>query len=149
MRINAINPGYSVNTASNLKSTKVNKVSDPIVANKTNFALISFKGNPAKHPDQIAAYATESNYLGGIYKAGGLGDVAEALPEAIANHGEAVTGKPVDVRTFFPYYSFDDNEGRMYVAKKGTEEKLANKTPLVRSEDFKLVDQNYNLEPGE
>ena len=43
MRINAINSGYSVNTASNLKSTKVNKVSDPIVADKTNFALISFK----------------------------------------------------------------------------------------------------------
>ena len=98
---------------------------------KNNFQVISFKGNPAKKPHQIAAFATESNFLKGIYTAGGLGDVAEALPEAVANHGKSITGKEMDMRTFLPYYSFDDNLGRVYVARNGIEEKIKNKTSLT------------------
>ena len=89
----------------------------------SNVTLLSFKGNPAKKPNQIAAYGTESNFLGGIYKAGGLGDVAEALPEAVGIHGKEILQKDVDMRTFFPYYSYDSAEAEIYVAKKGTDKK--------------------------
>lgn len=149
MKVSAISINQQI-SATNLRNSRVNKIETPIEGPiASGYKLVSFKGNPAKKPNQIAAYATESNFLDGIYKAGGLGDVAEALPEAIANHGEAITGKAVDVRTFLPYYTYDDAEGRIYVAKKGTEEKLAKGMKLQRSEDFMLVDANYKLKEGE
>ena len=147
MKINAIGTDYSAIRARNAKS--VNVVENSKISNVQNIVTLSFKGNPSKHPNQIAGFATESNYLGGIYCAGGLGDVAEALPDSIANHAKEVIGKDVDMRTFHPYYSFDDSEGRIYVAKKEAVEKFNKGEPLVRGEDFILVDQNYKLKDGE
>lgn len=139
---------------SNLMSNKIGlntvvKKTSASYPTRNNIEVISFKGNPSKKPHQIAAYATESNYLGGIYKAGGLGDVAEALPEAVAKHGKSVTGKNIDIRTFLPYYSFDNNEGLIYVAKKGADEKIAKGEDLKIAEDFFLTHQNYQLKEGE
>lgn len=147
MKINAIGTDYSAIRARNAKSVKA--VENSKISNVQNIVTLSFKGNPSKHPNQIAGFATESNYLGGIYCAGGLGDVAEALPDSIANHAKEVIGKDVDMRTFHPYYSFDDSEGRIYVAKKEAVEKFNKGEPLVRGEDFILVDQNYKLKDGE
>lgn len=149
MKINAISPDYSMQRAQYVRGVK--KLENPVVLNQNNIVTLSFRGNPNKHPNQIAAFATESNYLGGIYCAGGLGDVAEALPDSIANHGKEVIGKEVDMRTFLPYYSLDDQEGRIYVAKKDAVEKIKNNkiNELVRSDDFILVDQNYKLKDGE
>lgn len=147
MKINAIGADYSAIRARNAKSVKA--VENSKISNVQNIVTLSFKGNPSKHPNQIAGFATESNYLGGIYCAGGLGDVAEALPDSIANHAKEVIGKDVDMRTFHPYYSFDDSEGRIYVAKKEAVEKFNKGEPLVRGEDFILVDQNYKLKEGE
>ncbi|MBR1776026.1 glycosyltransferase [bacterium] len=110
---------------------------------------ISFHGNPSKHPEQISAFATESNYLGGIYCAGGLGDVAEALPDSIGIHGEQVAGKKIDMRTFLPYYSMNDNEGRIYVLKPEADVKIKKGEKLDIKEDFILVDQTYKLKDGE
>lgn len=123
-------------------------------ANKTTnvykpMASISFEGNPKKKPHQFAAFATESNYLGGRYVAGGLGDVADALPEQMVLHSENIIGKKADGRTFFPYYSYENSEGKIYVLKKESAKKVTNGEKLKRSEDFKLVDQNYKLQEGE
>ena len=125
MKVNAVTSSYVTIAPKSLR--EVVRTTPPVPTDKplTNFTVLSFKGNPAKKPNQIAAYATESNFLGGIYKAGGLGDVAEALPEAIGNHGKEVIGKGVDIRTFLPYYSYDGNDGEIYVAKKGTDKKTA------------------------
>lgn len=147
MKINAIGTDYSALRARNARGAKA--IENSKVSNVQNVVTLSFKGNPSKHPNQIAGFATESNYLGGIYCAGGLGDVAEALPDSIANHAKEVIGKDVDMRTFHPYYSFDDSEGRIYVAKKEAVEKFNKGEPLVRGEDFILVDQNYKLKDGE
>ena len=147
MKINAIGTDYSAIRARNARGAKA--VENSKVSNVQNVVTLSFKGNPSKHPNQIAGFSTESNYLGGIYCAGGLGDVAEALPDSIANHAKEVIGKDVDMRTFHPYYSFDDSEGRIYVAKKEAVEKFNKGEPLVRGEDFILVDQNYKLKDGE
>lgn len=147
MKINAIGTDYSAIRARNARGAKA--VENSKVSNVQNIVTLSFKGNPSKHPNQIAGFSTESNYLGGIYCAGGLGDVAEALPDSIANHAKEVIGKDVDMRTFHPYYSFDDSEGRIYVAKKEAVEKFNKGEPLVRGEDFILVDQNYKLKDGE
>ena len=146
MKINAIGPENYLGIQRNTVN-KVSNVTEPTP--KPQLALISFKGNPSKRPDQIAAYATESNFLGGIYKAGGLGDVAEALPEAIATHGEEVAGKAIDMRTFHPYYSFDNAEGKLYVAKKEAVERFKKGEALNRLDDFLLVDSNYKLKDGE
>ena len=147
MKINAIGADYSALGVRNVNKTK--SVDNAAVPESSNIVTLSFRGNPNKKPNQIAAFATESNYLGGIYCAGGLGDVAEALPDSIANHGKDVVGKDVDMRTFLPYYSFDDPQGRIYVAKKEAVEKFNKGEKLVRSEDFMLVDQNYKLKDGE
>lgn len=147
MKINALSQVQMLTPT--LKKEKVKSVDMGTVSRMQNYSVFTFRGNPAKRPDQIAAYATESNFLGGIYKAGGLGDVGEALPEAIGVHGEKVTGKAIDARTFFPYYSYNNAEGRLYVAKKGIEDKVANKVDLKISEDFMLVDSNYQLKEGE
>lgn len=120
-------------------------------AKKTNISFnnISFEGNPKKKPHQFGAYATESNYLGGIYAMGGLGDVSEALPEQMVIHSEEIIGKKADGRTFLPYYSYKDEQGRIYVLKKDAADKANRGEKLKRSEDFKLVAQNYKLQEGE
>ena len=151
MKINAISADYSVLKSSRLGTVQVQETNpvSTLVKPTVKMSFLSFKGNPLKHPEQITAYATESNYLGGIYCAGGLGDVAEALPEAIAKHGEEFAGKKIDMRTFLPYYSFDDSEGRIYVAKKEAVEKFKNGEKLVRNQDFIQVNPNYQLKDGE
>ena len=171
MKVNPISVDYSTTKAKNIKRTNVSAPESVSVGIPTGMSIISFKGNSSKKPHQIVGYATESNYLGGIYKAGGLGDVAEALPEAIGNHGESVIGKPVDKRTFYPYYSMDNGDGKIYVAKEGTEAKTqewnkwlsAKKAAEAKKEkftlpkpeqptlsnDYILVDQNYKLQKGE
>ena len=152
MNIRAISGSTNrINISSIRKTKQVSGNSNAL----QNHIQISFAGNPNKVPEQIAAYATESNYLGGIYKAGGLGDVAEALPEALANHAKEVTnGKDLDVRTFVPYYSFDNSDGKLYVAPKETVEKIEKKEPVYykkdgKQADFKYEDVNYKLRPGE
>ncbi|MBR6163717.1 glycosyltransferase [bacterium] len=152
MNVRAISGANSRINISSLKKTKqVNGKSEAL----NRHIQISFAGNPDKVPEQIAAYATESNYLGGIYKAGGLGDVAEALPEALANHAKEVTnGKELDVRTFVPYYSFDNSDGKIYVAPKDTVEKIEKKEPVYykrdgKQADFKYENVNYKLKQGE
>lgn len=149
MKVSAISVNYATQKPLRNKTTEVTPPQDPIETPTNKLTLISFKGNPTKHPEQIAAYATESNFLGGIYCAGGLGDVAEALPESIAQHGEEVVGKKIDMRTFLPYYSFDDGDGKVYVAKKETVEKFNKGESLIRSQDFIKVDANYKLKDGE
>lgn len=148
MRISVLNSTIP-SSIKEIKSKKIRNTEPPVVPTEQKLSIISFKGNPAKKPEQIAGYATESNFLGGIYKAGGLGDVGEALPEAIGKHGEAVAGKPIDARTFYPYYSFDNAEGKIYVAKKETADKIAKKLDINIANDFFLVDQNYQLKDGE
>lgn len=150
MRINAIGNVYVNPRVVSAKKRQVTEVSS---SNENTLlppiALISFKGNPLKHPEQIVAFATESNFLGGIYTAGGLGDVAEALPDAIAKYGKDVVGKELDMRTFLPYYSLDDAQGRIYVANNDAVEKFNKGEKLTRGTDFKLVEQSYKLQPGE
>ena len=116
------------------------------------FVRVSFKGNPEKIPTQISAYATESNFLGGIYTSGGLGDVASLFPESVGLKAEEIIGKKIDMRTFLPYYSMDDAEGRIYVlTKDGAErrKKLKDKEKLDFARDFKRVPQDYKLQEGE
>ena len=174
MRINAIsNQNFSVGNLKQAKYRNTSSVNKVGVAddNTMKLMLLSFKGNPLKKPEQIAAFATESNYLGGIYATGGLADVAEALPEAMSIHGNKFIDKNVDVRTFFPYYSYNDSEGRIYVAKEGTVEKTrvwnewklleesaklnGSSNQLQKPEepnlknDYKLVAQDYTLAKGE
>ncbi len=147
MKIQAISPMV----VGHVQRKSVNRVSsNPNQSPRVQFSVISFKGNPAKNSKQVAAYATESNYLGGIYKSGGLGDVAEALPEAMALHGKEFTGgADIDVRTFLPYYSFDNDKGQLYVVKKESVQKFKNKEQLSRDKDFTLVDSSYKLNDGE
>ena len=80
---------YPVRNNSNVRQAQINKTRK---VNKSTLN-INFEGNPKKKPHQFAAFATESNYLGGIYVAGGLGDVAEALPEQMVIHSENIIGK--------------------------------------------------------
>ena len=147
MKVSAISASQIYPQKSNLRVNQ-SQIGQTERINKT-FVNISFEGNPQKKPHQFAAYATESNYLGGIYVAGGLGDVAEALPEQMVIHSEKIIGKKADGRTFFPYYSYDNTEGKIYVLKKEATEKVSKGEKLKRSEDFKLVDQGYRLQEGE
>ena len=112
MKISAIsaNQIYPSQNSTGIKQVRVN----PFKKINKSVVNINFEGNPKKKPHQFAAYATESNYLGGIYVAGGLGDVAEALPEQMVIHSENIIGKKADGRNFFPYYSFDNNDGKIY-----------------------------------
>ena len=125
MKVSAITP-HSVRYNA-VPSLKIQEIPTESAKPAIPIMRISFKGNPDKNPGQIAAYATENNFLGGIYKAGGLGDVAEALPEAIAEHGKTVTNKDIDIRTFLAYHSFDNNEGKIYVLKAESAENIKNK----------------------
>lgn len=152
MKINGISAyqNYGINSAKSIKHSLQIQEAENI--KNSSIIHLSFKGNPDKFPHQIAAAATESNYLGGIYCAGGLGDVAEALPDSIGLKGEEVLGKKVDMRTFLPYYTMDDNLGRIYVMRAESVEKAKNLKPdefLTRKDDFILVDQNYKLKEGE
>ncbi len=154
MNINPVSGATGkINISSLRKAAKVNNASSMI---QSAHIQISFAGNPNKNPKQIAAYATESNYLGGIYKAGGLGDVAEALPEALANHAKEVTydKKDLDVRTFVPYYSFDNSDGKLYVATKEVVDKIKNGEAVYykkdgKQADFKYENVDYKLKNGE
>lgn len=148
MRINALASSFPVQSTG---VNKTNNITQKNIArsNGTNFVHLSFKGNPDKKPYQIYAYATESNYLGGIYKAGGLGDVAEALPESIGLHGEEVAGRFIDMRTDYPYYTLNDDNGRLYVLKGESADKAKKGEALSLKDDFKLVEQNYKLQNGE
>lgn len=137
--------------------TDTKKITTALKCNKNtlqNFPYVqfSFKGNPSKVPTQIGAYATESNFLGGIYTAGGLGDVASLFPEAVGLKAEDIVGKKIDIRTFLPYYTMEDTEGRIYVlTKEGAEKKnnLKKGELLDFKKDFKLVNQDYKLQEGE
>ena len=124
--------------------------------NKINPAIsvfmVSFKGNPDKISTQIAACATESNFLVGIYTSGGLGDVASLFPESVGLKAEEIAGRKIDIRTFLPYYSMDDAEGRIYVlTKEGAERRknLKENESLSFNSDFKRVAQDYKLQEGE
>ncbi len=149
MKISAIGtvPEYQLQKASRSATAKSVVMNEQ--TNQIPLLHISFQGNPSKKPHQIGAFATESNYLGGIYCAGGLGDVAEALPDSIGIHGEEVAGKKIDMRTFLPYYTMDDNLGRIYVLRAESVEKAMKGEQLTRKDDFILVDQNYKLKEGE
>ena len=149
MKVSAITP-HSVRYNA-VPSLKIQEIPTESAKPAIPIMRISFKGNPDKNPGQIAAYATENNFLGGIYKAGGLGDVAEALPEAIAEHGKTVTNKDIDIRTFLPYHSFDNNEGKIYVLKAESAENIKNNPNYkpTRGNDFFLVDSDYKLKNGE
>lgn len=154
MNINPVSGANGkINISSLRKAAKVNNASSLV---QNAHIQISFAGNPNKNPKQIAAYATESNYLGGIYKAGGLGDVAEALPEALAIHAKEVTydKKDLDVRTFVPYYSFDNSDGKLYVATKEVVDKIKKGEPVYykkdgKQADFKYENVDYKLKNGE
>lgn len=149
MRINSISAYQSRPIISTKRAQNVSSVQNNIQSTGIPMLHISFKGNPNKHPEQISAFATESNYLGGIYKAGGLGDVAEALPESIGIHSQEIIGKKIDMRTFLPYYSMDDAEGRVYVLKSDSAEKAKKGEQLTRANDFLQVGQDYKLKEGE
>lgn len=137
------------------KSSTAGKVSSD-VNTKSMYLQISFAGNPDKNPNQIIAFSPETNYLGKIYRAGGEGDVGEALPDSIAKHGKVVSGnkEDIDIRTIIPYYSLDNSDGYLYVAKKETVEKIKKGEPVYykvngKEADFKYADINYQLQEGE
>lgn len=154
MNVHAVSGVSGKISISSLKRTaKTNAVSPTV---RSSHIQISFAGNPDKNPKQIAAYATESNYLGGIYKAGGLGDVAEALPEALVDHAKEITldKKDLDVRTFIPYYSFDNSDGKLYVATKEIVDKIKKGESVYykkdgKQADFKYENVDYKLQDGE
>jgi len=150
MKINAITPCKNYEGVNSVK--RESQIKELGNLNGMSAIHLSFKGNPNKFPNQIAAAATESNYLGGIYCAGGLGDVAEALPDSIGLKAEETIGKKIDMRTFLPYYTMDDNLGRIYVMRAESVKKAQNLKEgefLTRKDDFILVDQNYKLKEGE
>ena len=155
MKVNTVSGISKINVSSLNRAGQAKSVSASLKSTPGHIE-ISFAGNPNKNPKQIAAYATESNYLGGIYKAGGLGDVAEALPEALVNHAKDVTydKSDLDVRTFLPYYSFDNSDGKLYVASKEVVDKIKKGESVYykkdgKEADFKYENVDYKLKKGE
>ena len=129
MKIDAISAYQSYLVKSNFRIKNSEDKEEQV--NAVPVLRVSFKGNPDKNPAQIAAFATECNFLKGIYTAGGLGDVASLLPESVGNKAKEIVGKDVDMRTFLPYYSMDDQSGRIYVLTKDGAERRKNLSSTI------------------
>lgn len=119
MRVNEITAFSRTRTVNHSTRTQHARgiVSEP-AAPPQNIRYISFRGNSEKDPRSIALLAPENNYFGNPYRKGGLGDVADAFPEAISKDAAKVTGTEgltLDARSFFPYYSPKDTEGKLVI----------------------------------
>lgn len=126
---------------------------------------ITFTGNSAKNLNQIASIAPEcQGVLNGLYKVGGLGNVAGEASVAFSDKGGA------DIRTFIPYYAPDNADGKIKVRTplmvggkqaewdvpkfdtKGKQILNEQSKPVLEKRPaytFKAVDQKYKLAEGE
>ena len=58
MKINAVGADYSAIRMRNTKGVKA--VDNPTISESNNIVTLSFRGNPSKKPNQIAAFATDT-----------------------------------------------------------------------------------------
>lgn len=133
MRIQSISANvYGQRLRQNSNVQKVTPIDKPTPVPSGGF-WISFSG-AEKNANQILSITPEDNYLGGIYKAGGLGCVADEAPEALKTSGK-------DVRSISPYYSYGDDKGQIYVLQKDKKGNVL--------DDYIKVNQDYKLKDGE
>lgn len=105
--------------------------------------VISFKGNPAKHDNQIVSIASEyQNFdkpIRDMYSIGGLACVAGEAADAFKKEG-------MDLRTFIPYHSrYTDKEGK----RVGADGKIFVHYKEDNVDKFRKESTDYELEPGE
>lgn len=157
MKVNAISAYSATSIKRNGIDRRITNVGQNEMVKSSKTTWVSFAGNPDKHPEQIINLATEKKSLGGIYVAGGLGSVADSVPPAVITNGQQYTigNKKPDMRDCYPYYTYNPdpvnlkNEGKIYVIGKDGLEKAAKGEQLDIKNDFRLVEQNYNLKDGE
>ncbi len=125
--------------------TKVGGVSDINLARPVNFSrALSFTGNPSKNQKQIASIAPEyQDFFDVIYKEGGLGNVAGEASVAMKTHGGA------DIRTFIPYHTQDNLEGKLKIKRMIPGETFDTPNGKIPAYKFEAVDSNYQLKDDE
>ena len=150
MRINALyglNHAYYENSRPMpISRNKITSVIDINSLRPQNFsAALSFGAGTSKNVAQVASIAPEyQGILNGIYKKGGLGNVAGEAAVAFADEGG------LDIRTFVPYYSADNETGgvRLMVADSATREEISKGATLEKLQgkvEFKTVSPDYQL----
>ncbi len=111
--------------------------------------LLSFGARTDKNVAQVASIAPEyQGILNSIYKKGGLGNVAGEAAVAFSDEGK------LDVRTFVPYYSGENDTGgvRVMVAEPSVREEIAKGAKLEDLGErvgFKSVNPEYQLKENE
>lgn len=136
--------GVSMPEVKKLSGVGITKVGskDINLARPVGFSrALTFTGNPSKNQKQIASIAPEyQNFFDAIYKVGGLGNVAGEASVSMKKHGGA------DIRTFIPYHTQDNLEGKLKIKRMVPGETFANGEAAYK---FEAVDSDYQLQDGE
>ena len=118
-----------------------------------NMIQISFGNAETKKTNQILQIPPElQSVLDGIYKKGGLANVAMEAPASWQNADETANTN-IDVRTILPYNSFNDNvqseesKGVLVLDKKATGVNEVNK--IAPKNAYKRVATDYQLKDNE
>ena len=125
MRVYSVMPKIQSNSAqTRIKDTSSTYQAKPSITpppRDMQSYLITFSGNADKNIKQGLSVSVEDSYIGlGMYKAGGAGQVADQLPNALNKAG-------FDFRHVVPYVSYNNPEGgiKVLIVPKGDEYKEA------------------------
>lgn len=154
MRISALygqsHAYYGNSKVTPIAKKRVETTYDTNLLRPQNFStVLSFGMRTDKNVAQIASIAPEyQGILNSVYKKGGLGNVAGEAAVAFADEGK------LDVRTFVPYYSGENDKGgvRVLSADTSARSEIANGAKLNDLGDkvkFKTVVPDYKLKENE